>query len=168
MIKGKKGPFILISLLVIAMIFILGMQYGKQVEKTDKVIEYILSITPSQTPMPTDADPIIYKTYLQKDCAVSFVYPSNLLITKEASEESILQSKNKKEVIKLICSENAPDSPTISSREAKLDREPAVAYEDNKEHRIEYRVRSPKGSIIVITVSDQLAPLFENSFSFIQ
>jgi len=51
----KKTSYIFIFLLVLILIFILGVRYGQKVEKNNKVVDYILSITPypTYTPYPT-------------------------------------------------------------------------------------------------------------------
>lgn len=51
----KKTSYIFLFLLFIILIFILGVRYGQKVEKNNKVVDYILSITPypTYTPYPT-------------------------------------------------------------------------------------------------------------------
>ncbi|MFA6532457.1 MAG: hypothetical protein WCT22_00490 [Patescibacteria group bacterium] len=51
----KKTSYIFIFLLILILIFILGVRYGQKVEKNNKVVDYILSITPypTYTPYPT-------------------------------------------------------------------------------------------------------------------
>lgn len=51
----KKASYVFIFFLVLILIFILGVRYGQTVEKNNKVVDYILSITPypTYTPYPT-------------------------------------------------------------------------------------------------------------------
>lgn len=51
----KKASYVFIFFLVLILIFILGVRYGQKVEKNNKVVDYILSITPypTYTPYPT-------------------------------------------------------------------------------------------------------------------
>ncbi len=51
----KKTSYIFLFFLLIVLIFILGVRYGQKVEKNNKVVDYILSITPypTYTPYPT-------------------------------------------------------------------------------------------------------------------
>lgn len=51
----KKTSYIFLFLLFFILIFILGVRYGQKVEKNNKVVDYILSITPypTYTPYPT-------------------------------------------------------------------------------------------------------------------
>lgn len=51
----KKASYFFIFFLFIVLIFILGIRYGQRVEKNNKVVDFILSITPypTYTPYPT-------------------------------------------------------------------------------------------------------------------
>lgn len=162
MIKGKKGPVILISLLTIVLFFILGMQYGKMVEKTNKTITYLLSLTPTQQPSPINNDVISYKTFNNKLCNLTFLYPSTLIIKKESSSEALLSSTS--ESIAVTCNKELPINTKMASSEALLDNEPGILLSNDE--TIEYRVRSNTNKLIIITVSKTLGPLIEKTFSF--
>lgn len=51
----KKTSYVFLLFLIVILIFILGIRYGQKVEKNNKVVDYILSITPypTYTPYPT-------------------------------------------------------------------------------------------------------------------
>lgn len=51
----KKTSYVFLFFLFVVLIFILGVRYGQKVEKNNKVVDYILSITPypTYTPYPT-------------------------------------------------------------------------------------------------------------------
>ncbi|PIU36964.1 hypothetical protein COT02_03265 [Candidatus Roizmanbacteria bacterium CG07_land_8_20_14_0_80_34_15] len=53
----KLKSYIFIIVLIIILTFILGVRYGQKVEKNDKIVEYILSITPYQTYTPYPLTP---------------------------------------------------------------------------------------------------------------
>jgi hypothetical protein len=101
---GKKGPYILIALLVIILIFILGVQYGKRVKIADTAISFLLSITPSPSPKPSRIPVVKYNSYSHKGCSISFLHPSYLQVEKESTQEAQLSSKDKNQFIKLNCS----------------------------------------------------------------
>ncbi len=87
--KGR-GPFILVTLLLIALVFVGGVRYGQQVEKVNKVIDYVVSLTPPSRPptaVPTQLS-VRYKTYTNKTCPVTFLYPEYLKLKKEASQSA--------------------------------------------------------------------------------
>ncbi len=48
----KAKPYLFLFLLVVILAFILGVRYGQQVEKNNKVVDYILKITPYPTYTP--------------------------------------------------------------------------------------------------------------------
>jgi len=53
----KRTSYFFIFFLIFILIFILGVRYGQKVEKNNKVVDYILKITPYPTytpyPLPT-------------------------------------------------------------------------------------------------------------------
>lgn len=79
----KRYPNLLIYLLVLVLIFIAAFRMGQKTEKTNKVIDYVLSITP--TPRPPTPTPVKYKETKSKRWGINFTYPSNLII-KESSK----------------------------------------------------------------------------------
>ncbi|MEK7097092.1 MAG: hypothetical protein AAB705_04020 [Patescibacteria group bacterium] len=54
----KLKPYLFLFFLIVILIFILGVRYGQRVEKNNKVVDYILSITPypTYTPYPLTKD----------------------------------------------------------------------------------------------------------------
>jgi hypothetical protein len=54
----KKTPYFFILFLVLILIFILGVRYGQKIEKNNKIVDYILKISPYPiaSPKPTDED----------------------------------------------------------------------------------------------------------------
>lgn len=48
----KTKPYLFLFFLAIILVFILGVRYGQRVEKNNKVVDYILSITPFPTYTP--------------------------------------------------------------------------------------------------------------------
>lgn len=58
----KKTSYFFIFFLVFILIFILGVRYGQRVEKNNKVVDYLLKITPYPTYTPYPASPSPSKT----------------------------------------------------------------------------------------------------------
>lgn len=52
----KIKPYLFLFFLIVILVFILGVRYGQRVEKNNKVVDYVLSITPypTYTPSPTE------------------------------------------------------------------------------------------------------------------
>lgn len=55
----KKTPYVFLIVLIVVLVFIIGFRSGQKTEKTNKIIDYILSITPypTYTPYPTIVQP---------------------------------------------------------------------------------------------------------------
>ena len=81
----KPKTYIFIALLLILLFFTLGVRYGQYVEKQNKVIDYLLSITP--TPSPTPTPTITYIEYKSRRFGLKFIYPKGWQI-EEATKGS--------------------------------------------------------------------------------
>lgn len=83
---------LLLMTLVIVLVFIGGVRYGGNVEKVNKNINYLISLTPpvkSPTPSPTPIS-LKYKTFNHRQCSVSFLYPDVFKVSKETSQSAQL------------------------------------------------------------------------------
>ena len=69
----KKTSYFFIFFLIFVLIFILGVRYGQKVEKNNKIVDYVLSITP--TPIPPTPTPVKYLDYKSKKWGLKFTYP---------------------------------------------------------------------------------------------
>ncbi len=88
---NKKGPYILLGVLLLILIFILGVRYGQSVEKTNKTVNYVLSLTPKLTPSPfPPPTPITYATSSSKTWRIKYTYPSNLKVKEDPSKSAVL------------------------------------------------------------------------------
>jgi len=87
----KPKTLVLIVVLLLILFFILGVRYGQKVEKANKVIDFILSITP--TPKPTNTPtptPLIFKDYKSKRWGLRFKYPKDFEIKESTNSPEIL------------------------------------------------------------------------------
>lgn len=89
----KAKPYIFLLVLVALLIFILGVRYGQNVEKTNKNINYLISLPPTQPPLPTTI--LDTKTYLHNGCSVSFLHPAWWENTKETTQSAVFSFENK-------------------------------------------------------------------------
>jgi len=90
-ITFKPKTLVLIVILLLILFFILGVRYGQKVEKANKVIDFILSITP--TPKPTNTPtptPLIFEKYKSKRWGLRFKYPKNFEIKESTNTPEIL------------------------------------------------------------------------------
>jgi hypothetical protein len=84
----KTRPYIFLFIMILILIFILGVRHGQNIEKNNKVIDYLLSITP--TPRPPTPTPVKYQDYKSKKWGIKFTYPVGLKIKEDATASAIL------------------------------------------------------------------------------
>lgn len=163
----KKGPIILLSLLLLILIFVVGVRYGQKVEQTNKVIKAIISIPPS--PTPTKPKPVVYKTYQSKPCNLEFLYPDSLVL-KESSTEAVF-AENKTVAIEIGC-EKTPkffevyNDTKVASAEVTFKNQKVLAKIPSKDMYL-FRVNSTiDGRNIFVLVNKTLYPLFEKTLIY--
>lgn len=54
----RKLPYLFLFSLIVILTFILGVKYGKKVEQANKINSYLLKITPSASPKPSEGGSI--------------------------------------------------------------------------------------------------------------
>ena len=88
-LKGMKiKSYLFLFCLIVILAFILGVRYGQKVEKNNKVVDYVLKITPTiPVPSPT---PIKYVDYKSKKWGLKFTYPAGLEIKEDATAPAVL------------------------------------------------------------------------------
>lgn len=112
--KNKKGPYILLGILTMVIVFLVGTRYGQRVEQTNKTIDVLLSITPTQSPTPIVVPTITYTTFIHKNCVLSLLYPSSLDHVKESSHGAILSGSNG-QMIDFVCGSRLLVDPLLTS-----------------------------------------------------
>jgi hypothetical protein len=149
MLKNKPGPYLLIIALVVSLTFIIGVRYGQKVEKTNKTISYLLSITPAKTqPFPT-ASSLKFETYESKDCGIKFLYPLWESIHKNVGSQEAELTDRKDNYIYFTCEKNSSPEATLDKNLAQLKLKNPFNYKT-----------------IYVTVSKNLLPLFETSLKY--
>ena len=90
-ITFKPKTFVFIVILLLILFFILGVRYGQKVEKANKVVDFLLSITPTKKPTPTPSPtPLIFKEYKSQRWGLRFKYPKNFEIKESTNTPEIL------------------------------------------------------------------------------
>jgi len=176
----KKGSYLFLFILIIILIFIIGMRYGQRIERTNKMVDSLMRITPQQittTPIPL-IDLISFTTYTHKGCGVKMLYPKKLSVLTESSQEAKLGVIKNIPSIVLLCdkSRNALDSALssyktiVSSRSAQLATVRATFYKHkttNDAVPISVLMRHPQtGVYILLTVDERLIPLIQETLEF--
>lgn len=166
---GKKGPYILIVLLVIILIFILGVQYGKRVKVADTAISFLLSITPIPSSKPLKMPITTFTSYTHKGCKTGFLYPSYLKLEKESTQEAKFVSTDKRQFIKIICNKNLTDlSESTKSATVSINGFSGKSFDSsvkvNNETITSKIIRVNRSSLPVeFTLNTELAPLITTS-----
>lgn len=167
MVKGKKGPYILLATLIIVVVFLLGLQYGKHIQEIDQSFEYVLSLTPTQQPSPSTTPISSYAVFSNSGCAISFLYPDSLHAVKESSTEALISTETNTKSIYMLCDQSKIASSKGASTEAQLDNKDALIYSDPDSEYNEIRVRNNQNQIVLLEYLKELEPLIIRSFSFI-
>lgn len=163
----KLKPYLLLFILLIILTFILGTRYGQKVEKTNKAVSYILSLTPVKNPTPT-YQPLQFKSYSNDSCGVQFIYPETLTKTEETTDSAkfsddfdsnIDLSCNPKKISSIL------DEKNIATEEIKFQNKKIMAK--TKEKNLIFQLKnSLNGKVINLQISKNLLPLFETSLKY--
>lgn len=148
--KNKIGPIILVVVLIVVLFFILGVRYGQKVEQSNKVINYLLSITPTRIP-PTQQS-LEFVSYKNTKCGIEFLYPSSLKLDQQGTWSAQF-SENKKKVLAFDCVGkrqllNSLGEEKIASRE--------VVFKNPISEKNIY-----------VLIKSNLLPLFESSLQYV-
>ncbi len=164
----KIKSYIFLFLLALILIFILGVRYGQKVEQTNKVVNYVLSITPSPTITPIQ--PLEFKKYSNKGCGIEFTYPSSAVVNSEATYSALLVDLNgyiaidcnsKNDMTTIINDDKvATASLTFKNRPIK------AKTMDNGRNFIFSFYNPQNGKTIYTSVGKRFYPLFESSLQF--
>lgn len=173
--KLKKGSIFFLTVLFIILVFIVGVRYGQRVEKTNKIIDILVSIPPSPTLQPTQP-PVNFKKYTNKSCGVSFLYLTQFEKLQESSDSAsigdinrsiaFLCNKNEDKNYNLISNLNNPETATaeITFQKKKIEGKSLSA---GAEDMYIFSLKNPfNGKTIYFGVSKSLYPLFEKSVEF--
>lgn len=158
----RKLPFYFLGALFILLVFMIGLRYGQQVERVNKITSYLISIPPSPTKTPT-LPPFSLIAYHHKNCDVSFSFPNSFHIEKETSMSANLV-EGKTTHLTLSCDPKtiipAQDELKTATDELKL-QEKAMKYISLGDNTRFVYTKNKKN--ILFTVSSIYLPLFEKS-----
>ncbi len=159
----KKGPLILLSVLIITLFFILGMQFGKRVKTADEALKLLLTIAPS--PSPINQAPIApFQDFESSTCSFSLLYPEKLHVTKTSSVSGEFIDENQHAIISFKCKERlALQSEATSS--VTLDDAKGVQFQDSDLTTIQIE-HPTKNFSVVLTFQTVYLELIERTFKF--
>lgn len=168
--KLKKASLILLLSLFIVLVFIVGIRYGQRVERTNKLIDRLVSIPPSPTRQPTQA-PLRFRSYLNKTCGITFLYPDYFEVKK--SSTSAVFEDEEKEQIEFTCDKNTRmievlQDEDIATTEVSFKQKKIIVKNTNETIYVFSFLNPKNGKRIYTAIVQQLFPLFEKSLEFIQ
>ncbi len=102
----KYAPNILLLALILITTFLFGVKYGQKVEKFDKYLQFILSLTPTPKQEQTNNKTYKFKILQWKECGLKFVYPESFEIKKNS--RTLELTFQKKSLTKISCFDKKP------------------------------------------------------------
>lgn len=168
--KKKNGPFLLIAILILIVFFTLGVKLGQRVEKTNKTINYILSLTPSPSlPTPTITPQTLgFSNYSNKYCGIKFLYPTDLKIDESSSSASF---KKNTDLLTINCGTlEKIDDVNIATAEVTFKNKKIQVKKNTDDDNIYFifNIKNPHNAkTISVKISENLYPLFENTMQFV-
>lgn len=165
----KKGPIILITILLLTAIFIVGMQYGKRVEKADQVLS-LLTATVSPSPQPIKETPLTFTEFTHEGCGISFTKPIDFRATKESTLGATLLYNS--QIIAFECpakqvNELVKSDKTTATASVILNNKKIQGYAEGQ--NVRFIVDHPyKKTPIIFSIDNNLLPLVQSSLEFIK
>lgn len=169
--KTKVIPYLFLGILLLILAFLGGTKYGKDLERTNKVIDILISITPPVTIEPTQQVERGFKKYENNTCGISFAYPSDLSIEEESSSSARFLSADN-QTIEISCEPDytLPDAflqeEKIATTSLEIDTDTVIASVSaiKGDETYSFALRNATKRIdIDILISTTLYPLFEQS-----
>ncbi|MCS7093543.1 MAG: hypothetical protein NZL96_03945 [Patescibacteria group bacterium] len=86
-----KKPYFLIVALLLILVFLIGVRHGQRVERTNKIIDYLISLTPSPsiTLSPSSNKLLPTITSVSRRWGITLFHPENLTI-KESTTAPVI------------------------------------------------------------------------------
>jgi len=162
----KVIPYFFLAFLFAVLLFILGVRYGQQVEKANKTISYLLHISPSPTPAPTNS-PLSFSEYNHKGCKVSFLISNDLTKTTESSSSALFTTSTKKLGLAVSCEKKnfMKEETELPVTINKTIRTYETQTKDTMSYRF-YHINTAK--VVTITIMKTYLPLLQRSLSVTQ
>lgn len=168
----KKSSIIFLLVLFVILVFIVGVRRGQQVEKTNKVINFLISIPPSATLQPTQP-PLGFKTYNNKICGIKFLYPQAFSI-KNSTESASFYDEKDHHLLMINCQKNSKVLADLNNPNYATS---AVEFKGkNMEAKIvsqvpdfiHFKIIHPiNNKQIYVAINKRIYPLFEKTLEFL-
>lgn len=164
MTHRKTTPYFFLGFLLLVLLFIVGVRYGQQVERTNKLTSYLVSIAPSATPAPSTV-PLTFKTYKHASCGVQFLLPTSFTTVKEGSEGAMLQDAGTIKV-SFACQKKSSLTQAVSKQTISFQKKVIPVKEVGSLYI--FTLQNPYNNLSVeLSVERAFYPLLEKSLEFI-
>lgn len=174
MIMHKKGPYILLFSLCFIFILIVGIQYGKYIERQNNNRKN--QIDQKDQDMPKEPSQSSYVRYENNNCGFAMVIPDNLNKKTESSTEASFESDKEDAHLDFSCDPKS-FSPSIkknATSSLSLNNKDFSPYSHTITRQgksliiTDFILTHPQKSIrIHFAVDKSLIPLFQSSFHFL-
>lgn len=167
----ESRPLIFLLVLISIVLFLAGFRLGKRVERIDQT--YQPSPTPTKTVSPTPTNsPLQFSTYINSECALTFLYPFYLKENQISSAGAELKSEESKIVVScdektvLLKKEAVADLKEADQRRVKDQR--VVIYREDEETNSFLIYNILNGKWIAFEVSPNLTNLILATVDFVK
>ncbi len=167
--KRRRAPYFFLLFLILVLVFVGGLRYGQSVERANKVVDYLLSITPSPTIKPETPKPIAFKPFSHVGCGISFIIPESTPIIENASGSAVLG--NTPSVISFDCQKKPSAIAQIETGTATASAIQVKGQSIPTKHFTTginvFTLKNPMSAkSIIFAVSDNYLPLFTSTLQF--
>ncbi|MBI4973647.1 hypothetical protein HZC27_03495 [Candidatus Roizmanbacteria bacterium] len=164
MTHRKRTPYLFLGFLLLVLLFIMGVRYGQQVEKTNKLTSFLVSIAPSTTTAPSTV-PLAFKTYKHTTCGVQFLLPTSFTTVKEGTEGAMLQDAGTIKV-SFECRKQSAVAQVAPSTQTLTFQKKLIPVKESGSFYI-FTLRNPNNNLSVeLSVEKAFYPLLEKSLEF--
>ena len=167
--KRNQAPYIFLLFLVLVLVFVGGLRYGQSVEKTNKVVDFLLSITPSPTHKPEPTPAITFETFTHAGCGLSLMLPKSTAVVENASGSATVGSTP--DTISFDCQKKPSAISQIetghATSSALLYKGQTVTSKHFTTGMNVFTIKNPyTAKNIIFAVSDTYLPLVMNTLQF--
>ncbi|PJA52578.1 hypothetical protein CO166_05170 [Candidatus Roizmanbacteria bacterium CG_4_9_14_3_um_filter_36_11] len=159
----KTTPYIFLAVLFVTLTFILGVRYGQRVEQANKVINYLISLPPTKSPI--SPPPVAFSSYENKDCGIRFLIPSTVKIQYESTSSGKFNEKGVM-TFQFDCTATIENYEKTATEEVRFQNKKILV--ENAGGMMRFQIINPRnGKLIYLYLNPRLFPLFEKSLEFI-
>lgn len=151
-----------------------GNRYGQEVERANKILDVLLSITPSPSIVPIEMQPaeIQYQEITLEECGVSFLVPE-MYTGDISSDEAVLKTSDSSTGAEVSCNPRSSIATIMTDEqgattEVELNEEEItasvgafLATEDTEFYA--FALDASQNSSVRVIISERLLPLFIRS-----